>query len=298
MNKEDELWAIIDYLNKYKPFKNVFMKIRKLKTILLVILFFLVFQISQQTSFAQTDPKIEGSPYKEINYENPAKPIKEEEREKIEKTVKKGVAPKMSAKAPKTRTRGEDLTKANRTIYQFTNWDFPVTGNTCGQAAVATAMWNRGLNVAWNQNAADFAKQLYAYAPPKITIPGLPSNTVGTDWNQINYALNGYKKYGIQYSWFKGRALLNKYVDMGLPCIIMLDMGVFGKNMWGSGHWVVAFARNANGYFVTNWDVKWNGNNNNYVSWDELNKAWGGVWNEGQMAKVHGTAEMFCVVWK
>ena len=204
----------------------------------------------------------------------------------------------MAARAPKTRTRGDKLTRANRTIYQFTNWDFPVTGNTCGQAAVATAMWDRGLNEKWNQNAPDFASSIYNYAPPKITVPNIGSSTIGTDWRQVSYALDGYKNNGIQYSWFKGKALLDKYIDMGLPCIIMLDMGVFGKNMWLVGHWVVAFARTSNGYYVTNWDKRYNGNPNNYISWIDLNRGWGGVWNEGNVAKVHGTAEMFCVVWK
>jgi len=265
------------------------MRRTNLNKFILLIFTLSALQLVSNSSFAQSEPKIEGSPYKEIKYDNLPKKPSEEEREKIEKNAKKGQAPKMAAKAPKTRTRGKDLTRANRTIYQFTNWDFPASGNTCGQAAVATAMWNRGLNETWNQNAADFAKQLYNYAPPKITIPGLGSNTIGTDWNQINYALNGYKKYGIQYSWFKGRALLDKYIDKGFPCIIMMDMGVFGK--WGVGHWVVAFSRTDKGYYLTN-------NNDTYLKWEDLNRAWGGVWNEGHLAKAHGTAEMFCVVWK
>lgn len=260
-----------------------------------ILLFMLTMFVSIQTS-AQTEPKIEGSPYKEINYESVGKTKKEEDRKKIEKQAKKGPAPRSSAKAPKTRTRG-DLTKGDRTIYQFTNHDFTATHNTCGQAAVATALWNRGLNEVWKGNAADFAKSVYNYAPPKITVPNVGSSGVGTDWRQVSYALDGYKRYGIQYGWFKGKALLDKYIDMGLPCIIMLDMGIFGANMWGSGHWVVAFGRNSLGYHVTNWDSKWNGRYY-FVPWSELNRAWGGVWNEGQLAKVHGTAEMFCVVWK
>ena len=260
------------------------------------ISFFLALQISSKTSFAQDKPKIEGSEYKELNYETKAKSVTDEEREKTEKSAKKGKAPHVNAMAPKRRTRGDEFTRANRTIYQFTNWDFPSTGNTCGQAAVATAMWNRGVTL--NLAPAEFAKQLYRYAPPKISIPGLPANTVGTDWHQVEYALNGYKKYGIQYTWKKGRTELNNYIDAGYPCIIMIDMGVFGRNLWGVGHWIVAFARDANGYYVTNWDPKWNNNRDNYVSWTDLNRAWGGVWNEGQMAKLHGTAEMFCAVWK
>jgi len=246
--------------------------------------------------FGQTEPKIEGSPYKEIDYEALAKTVSEKDKEKLAKETKKGKAPTINPKAPKTRTRGADLTKVGRTIYQFTNHDFPATGNTCGQAAVATAVWNR--RVTLNHTPAGFAKDLYRFAPPKITIPFVGSNTIGTDWHQVNLALNGYKKHGIQSGWFKGKALLDKYIDMGLPCIIMLDMGVFGKHMWGSGHWVVAFARTSDGYYVTNWDKSWNGNDKNFVTWSELNRAWGGVWNEGQMAKVHGTAEMFAVVWK
>jgi hypothetical protein len=245
---------------------------------------------------AQTEPKIEGSPYKEIDYEALAKTVSKKDKERLAKENKKGKAPIINPKAPKTRTRAGDLIKGGRTIYQFTNHDFPATGNTCGQAAVATAVWNRGVTL--NHDAAGFARDLYRFAPPKITIPFVGSNTIGTDWHQVNHALNGYKKHGIQYGWYKGRALLDKYIDMGLPCIIMLDMGVFGAHLWGSGHWVVAFGRNSLGYYVTNWDSKWNGRHY-FIPWDELNRAWGGGgWNEGQMAKAHGTAEMFCVVWK
>lgn len=272
------------------------MRKTNLNKFILLIFILSALQLASSSSLAQSEPKIEGSPFKEINYES--KPVSEEEKTQIEKNAKKGSAPAIAVKGPKRRTRGDDkLDGGGRTIFQFTNWDFPVTGNTCGQAAVATAMWNKGLKEVWNKNAPDFARSIYNYAPPKITVPNIGSNDIGTDWRQVSYALDGYKKYGIQYGWFKGKALLDKYIDMELPCIIMLDMGVFGRNLWGVGHWVVAFARDANGYYITNWDKKYNGQTK-YISWSELNRAWGGVLTEGQLAKVHGTAGMFCVVWK
>lgn len=259
---------------------------------------FLAFQLSSGFLLAQTDPsqnvpKLEGTPFKEIKYETEPQFVKADDKEKIEKEVRKGPAPKVTATPPKTRTRGNDISGGGRSVFQFTNWDFPVTGTTCGQAAAATAMWNVGLKQTWNNNASDFARQLYNYAPPKITIGGVVNlgSSLGTDWRQMSYAFDGYKKYGIKYGWFKGRDLLNKYIDMGLPCIIMMDMGVFGANLWGRGHWVVAYGRDNNGYYVTN-------NSSNYLSWNDLNRAWGGVWNEGHLAKAHGTGEMFCVVWK
>lgn len=271
------------------------MRSTNLKKFILLIFILAASQLVSNSSFAQTEPKIEGSPQK-IDYEALSKTVPEKDKEKLEKENKKGKAPVSKPNTPKTRTRAGGIDKAGRKIFQFTNHDFPATGNTCGQAAVATAVWDRGVTL--NHTPEGFAKDIYRFAPPKITVPFVGSNTVGTDHHQINYALSAYKKYGIQYNWFKGRALLNKYIDMGLPCIIMLDMGVFGRHMWGTGHWVVAFARDANGYYVTGWDKAWNGNDNSYVSWTDINRGWGGVWNEGQMARVHGTPEMFCVVWK
>lgn len=258
--------------------------------------------VNAQTSPAQKEPVIEGSPYKAFPYEVPSKFDSEEEKTKFEKEAKKGPSPKTVSTAPKTRTRGNDpLDGGGRTIYQYTNYDFPQsTWNTCGQAAVATAVWNAGLKNSWSGTPETFAQRIYRNAPPKITVPGLPEvKGLGTDWRQVNVALDGFRKNGVQYNWFKGRSELNKYIDMGLPCIIMLDMGVFGMNMWGSGHWVVAFARDANGYYVSNWDRGWNKERrDNYISWRDLNRAWGGSFNEGNLARVHGTAEMFCVVWK
>ncbi len=268
------------------------MRTTNLSKFLFIIFSLAILQLPTNSSFAQTEPTIEGSPFKEIKYSKKAKPVSEAEKKKIEKNVKKGPAPVTGVRGPQKRTRGDDpLDGGGRTIFQFTNHDFPNINNTCGQAAVATAMWNAGLKDAWKKNAPHFASELYKYAPPRITVPGFPSNDIGTDWNQVNFALDGYKKYGIKYTWFKGRDKLNKYIDMGLPCIIMMDMGVFGKNFWGVGHWVVAFARTATGYYVTN-------NRTTFLSWTDLNRAWGGTTWEGNLAKVHGTAEMFCVVWK
>lgn len=266
------------------------MKTTNLSKFVLIIFASFALQFITKSSFAQTEPTIEGSPFEEIKYKN-VKRVSDAEKKKIEKNAKKGPSPVAGVAGPQRRTRGREIEEGGRKIYQFVNQDFPYEGNTCGQAAVATAMWKVGLNNAWNNDAKHFAKELYQYAPPKITIPGFGSNDIGTDWHQVNYALDGYKKYGIRYSWFKGRDKLNKYIDEGYPCIIMMDMGVFPPYKWGIGHWVVAFARTSTGYYVTN-------NGSTFLSWTGLNKGWGGTLTEGNLAKVHGTAEMFCVVWK
>jgi hypothetical protein len=178
-------------------------------------------------------------------------------------------------------------------ITEFTNSDFPVTKTTCGQAAVVTAMWQAGLKA--SNDPKKLAKNFYNYAPPKITVGGLVpiQGSLGTDWRQINYGLDGYKGQGIRYNWQKGTDALKNELRKNVPCLIMLDTGTLPQYgyQWYTGHWVVAYGYDSRYLYVTNFP-------NNKMTWDELKKAWGGVLNEGHMARAHGTPEMFAAIWK
>jgi hypothetical protein len=275
------------------------------KTVLLAAGAIIVFQLFSSPLFAQTEsngPKVEGSKNIEPDLNNNASKT-EAAQQKLKQQIKFAKSPAKSAVVPKSKTRGRDVDgncggagyQGKCSIYQFTNIDFPISKTSCGQAAACTALWAVGMGPRWNNDKVEFMRSYWRHAPPKITIAGVKDlgGNLGTDWRQINYGLDGYKSYGVQYSWQSGRANLEKYLRMGWPCIIMLDCGTLAQYnyAWMTGHWVVAYGYDANGFYVTNFP-------NNYITWTELNKAWGGVLTEGQMAKAHGTGGMFCVVWK
>ncbi len=176
-------------------------------------------------------------------------------------------------------------------IAQFDNDDFPIRKTSCGQGALVTALWQAGLSSVYQPK--ELVKSLWDYAPPKVSVAGLSTDGYGSDWHQINYGLDGYKSQGINYNWQKGIPALQNELRKKVPCIIMLDTGTFKEYSyaWLTGHWVVAYGYDANYLYVTNFP-------DNRMTWDQLKKGWGGVWNEGHMAKLHGTAEMFAAVWK
>lgn len=179
-------------------------------------------------------------------------------------------------------------------IIEFTNDDFVTKKNSCGQAAASTALWNAGLDRVYVKPSA-LAKSFYDYAPPKITIGGLIEwkETLGTDWRQIDYGLDGYKTQGVHYAWYKGFDELKKNLGNKVCCLIMIDCGTLPQfsYQWGGGHWVVAYGYDATYVYVSNFP-------GNKLTWEQLRKAWGGDWKEGNLAKIHGKAEMFAAVWK
>jgi hypothetical protein len=117
--------------------------------------------------------------------------------------------------------------------------------------------------------------------------------SLGTDWRQLEYGLNKYSGKGIRYNWQKGKSALQNELRKGNPALIMLDMGTLRPYPWGVGHWVVAYGYDDTHVYVTNLR-----NRGNKISWEQLNKAWGGSSTEGTIAKLHGKAEMFATVWK
>ena len=201
-------------------------------------------------------------------------------------------------KPPQQRQRGESV-KASGCggagyhgqcdLFQFTNYDFPSSGNTCAQAAMATAIWTVGLT--YNNSDKALAKALYAYAPPKITLGNIIElkGTLGTDWHQVNYGLDGFAKQGIKYTWVTGVPEIKKYLNMNLPVMLMLDTGTLPQYnyKWWTGHWVTAFGYDQNYIYVSNFP-------NNRMTWKQLDDSF----KNGTLAKGHGTAGMGAVIWK
>lgn len=200
-------------------------------------------------------------------------------------------------KAPTQQQRGEDIKSTGCggtnyhgrcNIYEFTNYDFKDTQQTCGQAAMATAMWTAGLTF---KNPPVFAEQVYSYAPPKITLANLfpIKDTLGTDWHQVQYGLDKYSNQGIKYTWVDGEAQIKKYLAMNWPVMLMLDTGTLPQYnyKWWTGHWVTAFGYDANYIYVSNFPQ-------NRMTWKQLDDAF----RQGTLAKGHGTAGKGLVVWK
>ena len=116
------------------------------------------------------------------------------------------------------------------------------------------------------------------------------SNTLGTDWKQVNQGLDKLgKEYGIQYAWIEGIPEIKKYLSMQLPVMVMLDAGALPElnNKWWVGHWVTAFAYDNNYVYVTNFP-------NNRMTWSEFDAAF----KKGKLAVGHGTDDKAVVVWK
>jgi hypothetical protein len=279
-----------------KRITNHYASTASVLVILLLSVSFIGGIYAQDGPSAPAEPTIQGRPYQEPNYPEP-KVSKKELYMQVGLNILQ-VLLESRQKPPQQRQRGEDISatgcggtsyRGRCSIFQFTNFDFPSTGNTCGQAAIATALWTVGLT--YNNNDKALAKSVYDYAPPKITLGNMiqlqPS--LGTDWRQINYGLDGYKRQGIKYTWIDGEAEIKKYLAMKWPVIIMLDTGTLPQYnyQWWTGHWVVAFGYDRNNIYVSNFpDYR--------MSWAQLDDAF----RKGTLAVGHGTSGRAAVVWK
>lgn len=245
---------------------------------------------------APAAPVVQGTAYREPNYPQPSVSKAELYAQLAANITMLILASRQ--KPPQQRQRGENIKssgcggssfRGRCEIFQFTNYDFPSTGNTCGQAAMATAMWTAGLT--HNNNPKSLAKSIYDFAPPKITLGNMIElkGTLGTDWRQINYGLDGFKGQGIKYTWINGEAEIKKYLGMNWPVMIMLDTGTLSQYnyQWWTGHWVTAFGYDANYIYVSNFP-------NNRMTWAQLNDAF----RKGTLAVGHGTSGRAAVVWK
>ncbi len=241
------------------------------------------------------EPKVEGSPY-----QAPDPPEPKVTRKELMKQVALDILHVLLTprdKTPKQRLRGDEIDLCNIQnykgrcgFYQFTNSDFPSVNNSSGEAAMATAMWAVGIKSAFPTDK-QLASSVWRTTPPKITLGNLIQlqSSLGIDWKQLNYGLDQYKKDAIEYAWIDGIPEIKKYLAMQLPVIIMLDGGTLPQfdYKWWTGHWVTAFAYDANYIYVSNFK-------DNRMTWKQLEDAY----KIGTLAVGHGTSGKACVVWK
>ena len=165
-------------------------------------------------------------------------------------------------------------------IFQYTNDGAQDKNRACGQAAVATILTYYGIKP--KDTGYSVIREIYSRYSPDIAF-----GILGTSWQQIGRALNGY---GVPYNWYSGEAGLKNALNQSKPCIIMLDVGAIPEEGWGwGGHWVVAYGYDAYNIYLTNW----NGNPQGYAdggkcTWTAFRKAW-----NAQLARANGTANMF-----
>jgi hypothetical protein len=250
----------------------------------------------QQPAEPPAKPQVQGTQYQQQQYAQP-----QMTKAELYAQIGLNIMQMMMAarqKAPQQRQRGENVKSTGCggagyhgrcDIYQFTNDDFPSRGNTCAQAAMATAMWTAGLQP--NGDSKAFARNVFSVAPPKITLANLfpIKDSLGTDWHQVEYGLGHYSGQGIKYTWVDGEAQIKKYLDMNWPVMLMLDTGTLPQYnyQWWTGHWVTAFGYDKNYIYVSNFPQ-------NRMTWAQLNAAF----RTGTLAMGHGTAGKGLVVWK
>ncbi len=257
-------------------------------------------------------------PEPKLTSNQPVPPVEDDaSKEWKEKMSKKGALGQLTKMHPPigkpssgVRTRGDQVYncggqsfKGKCTMYGFVNSDMTndayLRDRTCGQAAIATAIWDtQAMQSTFNYDPMKFARNVMSKAPPKITLAGwVPiSSHVGTDWRQFNYGLDQYASYGVKYAWIKGLQPILDQVAMGRTVAIMIDLGALPRNkysMQDGAHWVVIYGYDSKYLYVTNFDGY-------KLARTDLNDAWGMSSNPfvGVYAKGHGTAGMGVVVYK
>jgi hypothetical protein len=138
-------------------------------------------------------------------------------------------------------------------MWQFTNWDFPNTGTTCGQAAAATIITH------WFEKRSDeaFKKSLATYLYKNYG----PNNVLGwfgTSWQQVVASItNPYK-----LSWRKvsGENDLRAELKKGIPVIVIVDSERLRQRGYSypkatvgiAAHYVVVYGYDSGYYYVSN----------------------------------------------
>jgi hypothetical protein len=216
-------------------------------------------------------------------FEAPSMPGVKGEPAKTEKDVKDLISqadpkkPKAESKMSGARTRGNDSRnqcgvgdyKGLCGMWQFTNHDFPSTGNTCGQAAAATIIthWEKA------RNDANFKRTLASFLYSNYG-PNNALGLLGTSWQQVvNSVTIPYKM-----SWRKvsGESDLRTELAKGVPVIVMIDSERLRQRGYSylpspvgiSGHWVVVYGYDSGFYYVTNHPNNWISRKDFLESWN------------------------------
>ena len=144
-------------------------------------------------------------------------------------------------------------------IFEYTNGDGDLSRTNCGQAAAATFLTHYGrlpADVARAHHVMTFLERRH---PPNVL-----GGVFGTSRRRVARICT---VFGVPLREVSGEAALRASLARGEPVIVML--GVSAGRWWRfdlpGGHWMVAYACDANGVYLTNWGK---------MSWDEFRHGW------------------------
>jgi hypothetical protein len=148
------------------------------------------------------------------------------------------------------------------TIFEYTNGDGTLCRTNCGQAAAATFLTQHGRLPADAARARGVMAALEHCHPPNVL-----RGVFGTSRGCVARICAAF---GVPLRAVCGEAALRASLVRREPVIVML--GVSAGRWWRfdlpGGHWMVAYAWDAGGVYLTNWGK---------MSWDEFRRGWGAL---------------------
>jgi predicted double-glycine peptidase len=132
--------------------------------------------------------------------------------------------------------------------------------NSCGQAAIATALTGLGVKPEDPTNAV--MQAVYDAFPPDILW-----GRFGTSFQRVERALAAH---GVQGAWLEGESALAETLKKGHLALAMLDVGATEDEGWGplGGHWVVVYAMDTQHVYLSNWP------RDGRCTWRSFRKSW------------------------
>jgi hypothetical protein len=144
-------------------------------------------------------------------------------------------------------------------IFEYTNGDGALCRTNCGQAAAATFLTYHGRLPADAARARRVMAGLERRYPPNVL-----RGVLGTGRRCVARICAAF---GVPVREVSGEAALRASLVRREPVIVML--GVCAGRWWRfelpGGHWMVAYACDAGGVYLTNWGK---------MSWDEFRHGW------------------------
>jgi hypothetical protein len=162
-------------------------------------------------------------------------------------------------------------------IFEYTNGDGTLCRTNCGQAAAATFLTHYGRLPAHPADPHRIMTTLERKHPPNVL-----GGVFGTSRRRVARICSSF---GVPVREVPGEAALRASLIRRKPVIVML--GVSAGRLWRfdlpGGHWMVAYACDTDGVYLTNWGK---------MSWDEFRHGWGGLvprligmWGRGLAAR-------------
>jgi hypothetical protein len=164
-----------------------------------------------------------------------------------------------------------------KSIFEYTNGDGSLCRTNCGQAAAATFLTHYGRLPADTAEAHRIMATLERCHPPNVL-----GGVFGTSRRRVARICSAF---GVRVREVPGEAALRASLVRREPVIVML--GVSAGRLWRfdlpGGHWMVAYACDADGVYLTNWGK---------MGWDDFRHGWAGLvprligmWGRGLAAR-------------